>query len=46
MKIDTIKLCEKVLSFYKNNCELKDNLSESDMGYYQALADVMNGKYS
>ena len=46
MKIDTKKLCEKILSYYKNNVELNDNITEFERGYLQCLTEINVGKYS
>ena len=32
---------EKILSFYENNCELKEDMTKFDHGYLKALIDVM-----
>jgi len=35
-----MKIEEKILSFYVNNCELKP-MTEFEKGYLQALTDIM-----
>ena len=35
---------EKILTFYKNNCELRNNLTDFERGYLKALTDIMTKK--
>lgn len=46
MKIDDKEICEKILSFYKNNVELKDNLTAYEKGYLRCLTDINLGRYN
>jgi hypothetical protein len=46
MIIDTKKVAEKVMSYYKNNHELVDGLTDEEIGYYKAMCDVMTGKFN
>ena len=39
-----MKIEEKILSFYTNNCELRKDMTEFDQGYLKALIDIVMRK--